>query len=136
MANIIQLKKSGVENKKPTDLAVGEIALNYHDGNIYYKDSDLNIAEMKRLDERLNATDVQQMYYDSATDDLKSVFYVTGNSIILFYDVDGDLDHVDYYATNSTLDVNGDYSSGTKLFTQSLTYDVNKNLVGTTWSAA
>jgi hypothetical protein len=136
MANIIKLKKSAVENRKPTDLELGEIALNYHDGNIYYKDSDANIAEMKRLDERLNATDVQQMYYDSVTDDLKSVFYVTGNAIILNYDVDGDLDFVDYYATDCTLDSVGDYSAGTKLFTQTLTYDVNKNLVGTTWSAA
>lgn len=126
MANVIQLKKSGVENKKPTDLALGEVALNYHDGNIYYKDSNDNIAEMKRLDARLNETDVSSMTYDPATEDLTAVTYATGNVITLNYDVDGDLDYVDYYGVDGL----------TKLFTQTLTYDVNKNLIGTTWSAA
>ena len=124
MANTIKLKKSSVENRKPGSLEYGEIALNYKDGNIYYKNSDDVISEMKRLDERLNATDVSNMTYNATTDDLETVTYVTGNVIELNYDVDGDLDYVDYFATDGT----------TKLFTQTLTYDSNKNLTGTAWS--
>lgn len=126
MANKILLKKSNVENKKPLDLDHGEIALNYRDGNIYYKNTANSIVEMKRLDERLNATDVSQMLYSQTTGDLESVTYVTGNKIVLFYDSDGDLHHVDYFGTDGT----------TKLFTQTLLYDGNKNLTSTTWSVA
>lgn len=126
MANTIQFKKSGVENKKPTDLALGEIAINYHDGNIYYKNSANGIAEMKRMDERLNATDVSAMTYNSISGDLETVTYVTGNKLVLHYDVDGDLSYVDYFAIDGL----------TKLFTQTLTYNVNKDLIGTVWSAA
>ena len=124
MANIIKLKKSNVENRKPTTLEYGEIALNYKDGNIYYKNSDDAIAEMKRLDTRLGETDVSKMTYDPVTDDLIEVTYVSGNKITLSYD-DGDLDYVNYYATDGL----------THLFTQTLSYDTNKNLTGTTWSA-
>lgn len=124
--NILKFKKSNVENKKPTSLEYGEIALNYKDGNIYYKNSSDEIAEMKRLDTRLNETDVSSMIYDLITDDLTEVIYVTGNKISLIYDIDGDLSYVDYYATDGS----------TKLFTQTLSYDLNKNLIGTDWSAA
>lgn len=42
MANTIVLKKSSVASKIPTtsDLAYGEVALNYTDGKLYYKTSD------------------------------------------------------------------------------------------------
>jgi len=126
MANIIKLKKSAVENRKPSTLEYGEIALNYKDGNIYYKNSDDAIAEMKRLDTRLGETDVSNMTYDPVTDDLTEVTYVTGNKIILNYDVDGDLDYVQYFAIDGT----------TELFQQNLSYDANKNLIGTSWSAS
>jgi hypothetical protein len=126
MANIIKLKKSNVENKSPAALEYGEIAINYRDGNIYYKDVDDNIAEMKRLDSRLNEIDITSMTYDPVSEDLTEVVYVSGNKIQLFYYVDGDLDYVDYYAIDSI----------TKLFTQLLTYDVDKNLIGTVWSVA
>ena len=126
MANTILLKKSGVENKKPTDLALGEIALNYHDGNIYFKDGSNNIAEMKRLDERLNATDVLSMTYDPTTKDLTSVTYVTGNKLTLNYDGDGDLSYVEYYGVDGT----------TKLFRQTLIYNGSKDLTRTIWSVA
>ena len=40
MANtVIQLKKSGTPSAQPADLANGEIAINYADGKIFYKDS-------------------------------------------------------------------------------------------------
>ena len=35
----IQLKKSGVTGNTPTSLAFGEVALNYADGKLYYKNS-------------------------------------------------------------------------------------------------
>lgn len=126
MANVIQLKKSGVENKRPSTLESGEIAINFHDGNIYYKDSSNNISELKRLDERLASIDVTNMTYNSITDDLESVTYSSGNVVTLNYDVDGDLDFVNYYAVDGQ----------TLLGTQTLTYDVNKNLIGTVWSYA
>ena len=42
MASIVQLKKSSVAAKVPlaSDLAFGELALNYADGKLYYKKSD------------------------------------------------------------------------------------------------
>jgi hypothetical protein len=45
MPNIIRLKKSSVANKKPvmSDLSYGELALNYADGYIYYRNSSDNI---------------------------------------------------------------------------------------------
>ena len=126
MANVIKLKKSNVENKKPSDLDYGEIALNYRDGNIYFKNTNDQIAEMKRLDERLNATDVASMTYDPTTKDLSTVTYVTGNKIVLNYDGDGDLSYVEYYATDGT----------TKLFRQTLIYNGNKDLLSTIWGVA
>jgi hypothetical protein len=41
MANRVKLKKSAVQNKVPllTDLEYGELALNYTDGKLFYKDS-------------------------------------------------------------------------------------------------
>jgi len=35
----IQLKKSGVTGNTPSGLAFGEVALNYADGKLYYKNS-------------------------------------------------------------------------------------------------
>lgn len=45
MANQVLLKKSSVASRVPTtsDLAYGEVALNYTDGKLYYKDSSNNI---------------------------------------------------------------------------------------------
>jgi hypothetical protein len=126
MANTLKLKNSNVENKSPADLEYGEIALNYKDGNIYYKNVNNDISEMKRLDSRLNEIDVTSMTYDPTTEDLTVVVYASGNKIELFYDVDGDLEYVDYYAVDTA----------TKLFTQALSYDGSKNLIGTIWSVA
>jgi hypothetical protein len=122
--NTIQLKKSNVENKAPTSLEYGEIALNYHDGNFYYKNTSDQIAEFKRLDTRLNETDVSNMTYN-VDGDLSEVLYVTGNKIVLSY-TNGDLTSVDYYGVDST----------THLFTQTLNYDVDGNVQSTSWSVA
>jgi hypothetical protein len=39
MANVIKLKNSGTANTAPTSLEVGELAVNYNDGILYYKNS-------------------------------------------------------------------------------------------------
>ena len=124
MANTILHKRSSVEEKKPQSsaLELGELAINLHDGNIYLKKSDNTIAEMKRLDERLNATDVTEMTYN-LDGDLSVVTYVTGNKTILNY-TNGDLTSVDYYATDSS----------THLFTQTLNYNLNGDLLSTEWT--
>ena len=51
MANKIILKKSSVAGKVPliTDLAYGEVALNYTDGKLYYKNADNTIGRLDTL---------------------------------------------------------------------------------------
>lgn len=39
MANTIKIKRSGTANTAPTSLEHGELALNYADGKLYYKNS-------------------------------------------------------------------------------------------------
>lgn len=123
--NIVLHKKSSVENKKPltTDLQLGELALNTHDGNIYFKKSDNSIAEMKRLDARLDQTDISSIEY--ANGDISQVTYVTGN-ILTFEYTDTLLTSVLYYATDGV----------THLFTQTLGYDENEFVTSTTWTEA
>ena len=125
MANKLLHKKSAVENKTPlyTDLEYGELAVNTFDGNIYLRKSDDTITEMKRLDARLDQTNVTSMLYNG-DGDLDQVVYETGNVITLQYS-DGNLASVYYYA------VDGE----THLFTQTLTYDSNDNVISTDWSA-
>jgi len=44
MANVIKLKNSGTANGAPTSLEVGELAINYADGKIFYKNSSNTIV--------------------------------------------------------------------------------------------
>lgn len=39
MANVLKIKNSTVPGRKPADLESGEIAINLHDGLLFYKDS-------------------------------------------------------------------------------------------------
>jgi hypothetical protein len=39
MANIIKIKNSGTANAAPTSLEYGELAINYADGILFFKDS-------------------------------------------------------------------------------------------------
>lgn len=39
MANVIKLKNSGTANTSPTSLEYGEIAINYADGVLFYKNA-------------------------------------------------------------------------------------------------
>jgi hypothetical protein len=45
MANTIKIKNSGTASNVPTSLEFGEIALNYADGKLYYKNSLNSIVE-------------------------------------------------------------------------------------------
>jgi hypothetical protein len=44
MPNVIKLKNSGTANSAPTSLEAGELAINYADGKIYYKNSSNTIT--------------------------------------------------------------------------------------------
>lgn len=43
---VIKLKKSSIPNQTPADLAYGELAINYADGKLFYKNSSNTIAEI------------------------------------------------------------------------------------------
>lgn len=45
MANVIKIKNSGTANTAPTSLETGELAINYADGKIYYKNASNAIVE-------------------------------------------------------------------------------------------
>lgn len=45
MSNTIQIKRSGTSSQVPASLAYGELAINYADGKLYYKNSSNNIVE-------------------------------------------------------------------------------------------
>jgi len=87
----------------------------------YYDDNWVRVAY--RLDSALNETNVSCMVYN-ASDLMEKVCYVTGNMQCLCYDSNDNLNIVDYYDTNGS----------TKLFTQCLTYNVDDQLVCTTWT--
>jgi hypothetical protein len=42
MANSITLKRSGTASQVPSSLANGEVAINYADGKLFYKNSTAN----------------------------------------------------------------------------------------------
>lgn len=47
---LIQVKKSGVTGNTPVDLTIGELALNYADGKLFYKDTFDNISSIQNQD--------------------------------------------------------------------------------------
>ena len=47
MANVVKIKNSGTATNTPSSLEYGEIALNYNDGNLFYKDSVEDIVTTK-----------------------------------------------------------------------------------------
>jgi hypothetical protein len=47
MANVIKIKNSGTANSAPTSLEAGELAINYADGKIYYKNSSNAVVNFK-----------------------------------------------------------------------------------------
>ena len=64
MANTIRLKKSSVASKVPfpADLDYGELALNYADGRLYFKDSSgANIKYFPSSDQISSALTIDQI---------------------------------------------------------------------------
>ena len=49
MAQTIKLKNSGTSSNTPSSLEHGELAINYADGKIFYKNSSNNIVEFANL---------------------------------------------------------------------------------------
>ena len=50
MPNTIKIKNSGTAGNVPDSLQYGELAINYADEKIYYKDSSNNIKNISMMD--------------------------------------------------------------------------------------
>lgn len=50
MPNTIKIKNSGTAGNVPSSLQYGELAINYADEKIYYKDSSNNIKNISMMD--------------------------------------------------------------------------------------
>jgi hypothetical protein len=60
MANIIKIKNSGTANSAPTSLEAGELAINYADGVIFFKDSTGTIISFNlKLASSISTSDLQ-----------------------------------------------------------------------------
>jgi hypothetical protein len=46
MANIIKIKNSGISANTPDNLEFGELAINYADGKLFYKNSSNVVVEL------------------------------------------------------------------------------------------
>ena len=57
MANIVKIKRSGTSSSAPADLEYGELAINYADGLLFYKDSSNTIVSFD-ISGTFNVTDV------------------------------------------------------------------------------
>ena len=65
MANVIKIKRSGVATVAPISLEYGELAINYADGLLFYKDSNNQIISFD-LSGAISVDDVS-----AAVDDLE-----------------------------------------------------------------
>lgn len=80
MANTkVILKKSGVSGNTPGNLQYGELALNYADGILYYKDATGNLksfVESTKGDESLSTTSSDQVVDRFSKTDYRTVKYL------------------------------------------------------------
>jgi hypothetical protein len=80
MANTkVILKKSGVSGNTPGSLQYGELALNYADGVLYYKDATGNLksfVESTKGDESLSTTSSDQVVDTFSKTDYRTVKYL------------------------------------------------------------
>jgi len=102
--SLVKLKKSSVPGKVPlvTDLDYGELAINYADGKLYYKNSSNSIESISGSG--AGGATVRSVQENSATSG-QTVFTVTGGYTVGFIDVYLNgvlLDSSDYTATNTT----------------------------------
>jgi hypothetical protein len=86
MANVIQLKRSATLNAIPSSLAYGEVAINYNNGNLFYKNSAGNIVTSQLITgitgtaNRVSVTFVAGAYSISLPNDI-SVTSVTADAV-------------------------------------------------------
>lgn len=59
MANIIKIKSSGNVSAAPTTLEFGELAINYADGVLFYKDTSNTIVSFNLSDVQLDLVDLK-----------------------------------------------------------------------------
>lgn len=127
MANNIILKKSSVADKVPltTDLQYGEVALNYTDGHLYYKDSANVIRAFDSSPSR---------FYFADTNNTSGVTIPAG-AFVMVTGVQGDRVTIAKAVTNGTVDpmymigvAESDIIAGAtdgKIMTNGVIYEVN-----------
>jgi hypothetical protein len=135
MANNIILKKSSVADKVPltTDLQYGEVALNYADGKLYYKDSSNNVKSFDSAPTH---------FYLGPTNNTSGVTIPAG-AFVMVTGVQGDRVTIAKAVTNGTVDqiymigvAEADIIAGAtdgKIMTNGVIYGLNTNgwVVGT-----
>lgn len=99
MTTIIKLKKKGVsgDNPSPSDLEYGELAINYADGKIYYKNSSNDIAQFldsgqtqsmidsSYVQDRIDKASIDALNVDADTlDSLNSTQFLRADSATTF----------------------------------------------------
>jgi hypothetical protein len=70
MANVIKIKSSGSANSVPSALQHGELALNYADGRLFYKNASntiVNIGTVKISDNAPSSPSAGELWYESDT---------------------------------------------------------------------
>jgi hypothetical protein len=100
--SLIKLKKSSVPGKlpQPEDLAFGELAINYADGQLYYKKSDGTVATIGSGGVLGTRTITEVTAAANQT-----LFIIPGGYTVGFVDVNingSELSSTDYTATNGT----------------------------------
>lgn len=78
---VIQVRKSGVSGNTPTDLNVGELALNYADGKLFYKNSSNVISSIENQQTFSTVNVDSTLVVASSPNDIVS--FVSGSNITL-----------------------------------------------------
>jgi hypothetical protein len=68
MANTIQIKRSGTTSQIPTSLAYGELAINYADGKLYYRNSSDAIVQFSAAPASASLNDLTDVSINSVAD--------------------------------------------------------------------
>lgn len=97
MANTILLKKNGTASAVPASLSFGELALNYADGKLYYKNVDTTIKSIgggggvtySRYTSNITATDNQGIIADTTSGSFTVTLPATPSTGAQVYIVDG-----------------------------------------------
>ena len=119
MANVIKLKNSGTANSAPTSLEAGELAINYADGKIYYKNSSNTITSftskaIATSDTPPSSPSAGDLWYESDTG--KTFIYYDsfwveigkGSGAVVSADIAGNAATATKLQTSRTLALTGD----------------------------